>query len=138
MLTMLKMDQTLKDTVPRLMAELADRMTSQREFERSRVLLEGLLELRPESPYPLILMGNLEFARGDFRAAERNYRQGLGKDPSNELAKTFLAQSLLPQRRLREAEPLLSEVAESGTEPTAVAFAQSLAEAVRQGVLPGV
>jgi Flp pilus assembly protein TadD len=117
-----------------LLAELGLYATKQGDFARAQVLLDGLQELRPAEPHVDILRGLLAFGREDFAASEKAYREALGKDGESDLGRAFLAEALIPQKRFREAEQLLGQVMSSERDPSAVAFARSLHEALRQGV----
>ncbi|HVS02005.1 MAG TPA: tetratricopeptide repeat protein [Thermoanaerobaculia bacterium] len=125
---------TDESRLAQLLAELCFYLIKQGDHERARVMLQGLKELRPQHPTPHILEGLFHFGRLDYPAAERSYRSGLEQEPANDLAKAFLAESLIPQRRYREAEKLLEEVIGRGADASAVALAQGLNEGLRQGL----
>jgi Flp pilus assembly protein TadD len=117
-----------------LLAEVAYYLIRKEELERAQVVLQGLKELQPQQASPLVLEGLCHFAKLDFAAAERSYRAGLEREPANDLAKAFLAESLIPQRRYREAEDLLRKVIAGKGDPAAMTLAQSLDEGLRQGL----
>lgn len=117
-----------------LLAELGLYAMKHGQFARAQSLLDGLQELRPGDGGVDVLRGLLAFAREDFPAAEKAYREALGKNDGSDLAKAFLAESLIPQKRFREAEQLLGQVLTGEQDPSAVAFARSLHEGLRQGV----
>lgn len=120
--------------IPELLAEVAYYLIRKGELERAQVVLQGLKELQPQQCSPLVLEGLCHFARLDFAAAERSYRAGLEHEPENDLARAFLAESLIPQRRYREAEDLLRKVMSRKADPEAVALAQGLDNGLRQGL----
>ena len=117
-----------------LLAEVAFLLIRQGELDRAQTVLAGLKELQPEHSSPHVLEGLCHFARLDFPAAERSYRASLTREPGNDLAKTFLAESLIPQRRYREAEDLLKQVLSGKRDQAAVTLAQGLDEGLRQGL----
>ena len=117
-----------------LLAEVAYYLIRKGELERAQTVVQGLKELQPQQSSPLVLEGLCHFAKLDFPAAERSYRAGLEREPENDLARTFLAESLIPQRRYREAEELLRKVLSRKSDQAAVALAQGLDEGLRQGL----
>jgi Tfp pilus assembly protein PilF len=117
-----------------LLAEVAYYLIRKQEIERAQVVLQGLKELQPQQCSPLVLEGLCHFAKLDFPAAEKSYRAGLDKEAENDLAKAFLAESLIAQRRYREAEDLLRKVISRKSDQAAVTLAQSLDEGLRQGL----
>ena len=125
---------TNASNVAGLLAEVAYYLIRKDELERAQVVLQGLKELQPQQGSPLVLEGLCHFAKLDFAAAEKSYRAGLEREPENDLARAFLAESLIPQRRYREAEDLLRKVISRKGDPAAVTLAQSLDEGLRQGL----
>jgi Flp pilus assembly protein TadD len=117
-----------------LLAEVAYYLIRKGELEPAQAVLQGLKELQPQHSSPLVLEGICHFAKLDFAAAERSYRAGLEREPDNDLARAFLAESLIPQRRYREAEDLLRKVISRKSDQAAVALAQGLDDGLRQGL----
>jgi Tfp pilus assembly protein PilF len=121
------------DVAP-LLAEVAYYLIKKGEIERAQVVVQGLKELSPAGSSPHLLEGLCHFAKLDFGAAEKSYRSGLEREPDSDLTKAFLAESLIPQRRYREAEDLLRKVIAKKADPAAVSLAQGLDEALKQGL----
>lgn len=117
-----------------LLAELGLYAIKVGDFSRAETLLAGLQELRPSDPGVDVLRGLLAFGRREIPAAEKAYREALAKDANHNLAKAFLAESLIPQKRFREAEQLLGQLLTSTEDDAAIGFARSLHEGMRQGV----
>lgn len=117
-----------------LFAELGLFAIKRGAFDRAQTLLAGLQELRPNDAGVDVLRGLLAFSRQEVQAAEKAYREALTKDADHLLAKAFLAESLIPQKRFREAEQILGQVMAGQGDASAVGFARSLHEGMRQGV----
>ena len=120
--------------ITELLAEVAYYLIRKGELDRAQVVLQGLKELQPRQCSPLVLEGLCHFAKLDFAAAERSYRAGLECEPENDLGRAFLAESLIAQRRYREAEDLLRKVISRKGDPAAVSLAQGLDDGLRQGL----
>jgi Flp pilus assembly protein TadD len=103
-------------------------------FDKAETVVQGLAELRPAEPAAHLLAGMLAFARERFPDAEKSYRRILAIDPFNDLGRAFLAESLIAQRRWREAEALLGQVELSARDPQAARFAADLTLGLRQGI----
>ncbi|HSS47886.1 MAG TPA: tetratricopeptide repeat protein, partial [Thermoanaerobaculia bacterium] len=78
-----------------------------------------------------LLGGMLAFARQRFPEAERCYRRILEVAPEHDLGRAFLAESLIAQKRWREAEELLGGVR---SDSAAARFAAELATGLRLGI----
>jgi hypothetical protein len=71
---------------------------------------------------------------GSFEKAEASYRSILEDDSDHVGARTFLAESLIGQKRWREAEEILEWVVASGKEDPAVTYATELKGALERGL----
>ena len=119
------------DETPPLLAEITAFLLQTGEIERAGEVLEALTELRGGHPTTTLLSGQVAFAAGRYNGAEKLYRQLVEDHPEHELGRAFLAESLIAQRRFREAEDLLSTVRR---DPPAVRFAEGLVEGLQSGL----
>lgn len=119
------------DETPALLAELTFFLLQTGELEQAARVLGALSALRGEHPTTHLLGGLLAFAAGRYGDAEGRYRRLLEDHPGHDLGRAFLAESLLAQRRWREAEELLSNVRRERRDPHAVRLAEGLAEGLR-------
>jgi predicted Zn-dependent protease len=104
------------------------------DFEAADRWVHTLREREPSSMVPDLLAGQLEFARQRYPSAEQWFRRALARSPEDSLVQVFLAESLLPQRRLSEATRILNRVSRNAPEGAAGALAVRLLEALRLGV----
>lgn len=102
--------------------------------ERALEALEALERGSARAPQTAFLRGYIAFAKGRFSEAEACYRRHLDRVDGDDLARAFLAESLLVQRRWREAESLLETVRRANRDARAVALAASLDQGHREGV----
>jgi len=70
--------------------------------------LLAALKLSPETSDDILLTGELAQANGDPAAAEASYRRLLAADPDNAQAVAALVHLLIQQKKLDQAEPLLT------------------------------
>lgn len=77
----------------------------------------ALLPLMPESPIPGFALGNLAYAEGDARSAERYWREVLGRHPQHAPTLNNLAEGLLASGRANEALPLIRQAASLDASP---------------------
>ena len=127
------MTESLEKDIPALLAELSVLAMKIGADDKAKLWLEAIAELEPGHATTDLLYGLYHFSRQEFSAAERRYRMGLEKAPNDDLTRTFLAESLIPQRRYREAGELLEKVLTGGSNPDAVEFAKNLNEGLQQG-----
>jgi Tfp pilus assembly protein PilF len=127
------MTDSLEQDLPALLAELSVLAIKIGADDKARLWLEAIAELEPEHATTHLLYGMYYFSRQDFKAAEEHYRKGLDKAPNDDLSRAFLAESLIPQKRYREAGELLDKVLSTGSNPDAVEFAKHLNEGLQQG-----
>jgi predicted Zn-dependent protease len=91
--------------------------------------LLAALKLSPETPDDILLSGELAEASGDPAAAELAYRRVLAVDPKNQDATAALIHILLTQKKLDQAETLLTAtLANDPDNPTLNAQLASLYE----------
>jgi len=74
--------------------------------------LKKAVALAPSNPDVLIVAGNIETTRGDMSRAIEFYKQAVGLDPVNGLARSFLAFNLVIARRFEEARAEYPRVVE--------------------------
>ena len=120
--------------IPPLLLELAYVALKRGDFAAAQLLLQAARELRPQDPAPLFLLGLWHIARRDPASAEHSWRSLLERHPTYDIARVFLAESLLARHRPLEAEVLLQEVIEADRCGEAVLFARKLLEGIRRGV----
>lgn len=128
------MDDRLRGELPQLLAELTLFATHAGATERGREFWSGLAALNPDHAATRLLDGMLHTLTGNFEEAEASYRRILEDDSEHIGARTFLAESLVGQKRWREAEEILAEVVGSGTEDPAVTYAAELKGALDKGL----
>lgn len=128
------MDDRLRGELPQLLAEFTLFATHAGATERGREFWSGLAALNPDHAATRLLDGMLHTLTGNFEEAEASYRRILEDDSEHIGARTFLAESLVGQKRWREAEEILAEVVGSGTEDPAVTYAAELKGALDKGL----
>lgn len=128
------MDDRLRSELPQLLAELTLFATHAGAIERGREFWTGLAALNPDHAATRLLDGMLYTLAGSFEKAEASYRSILNDDADHVGARTFLAESLIGQKRWREAEEVLDGVTESGIEDPAVTYASELKGALEKGL----
>lgn len=128
------MNDRLRGELPQLLAELTLFATHAGATERGREFWAGLSALNPDHAATRLLDGMLHTLSGSFEQAEASYRKILEDDAQHVGARTFLAESLIGQKRWREAEDILSGVVESGVEDPAVTYASELKGALTKGL----
>lgn len=128
------MDDRIRGELPQLLAELTLFATHAGATERGREFWSGLAALNPDHAATRLLDGMLHTLAGSFEKAEASYRKILEGDSDHVGARTFLAESLIGQKRWREAEEILADVVESGREDPAVTYAGELKGALEKGL----
>jgi serine/threonine protein kinase/predicted Zn-dependent protease len=74
--------------------------------------------LAPDDPHPYTLLGDLERQRGNYEAAEANFRKSLERQPTFSLARVGLSQTIALSGRFEEASRLSAELmADKEVEP---------------------
>jgi hypothetical protein len=81
-----------------------------------------------------MFLGMTFFAEGRYDEAERTYRAVLDRHADDDLTRSFLAESLVAQRRWSEAKALLKAVVDTNRHEAAVVFARTLGEQVERGL----
>ncbi|MEM9594633.1 MAG: tetratricopeptide repeat protein [Acidobacteriota bacterium] len=119
---------------PDLLAELTQLLMSEGRRGEARSTLGALAALGSRDPRVDLLGGLLDFAEGRYTGAEAKYRRLLTADPEHDIARAFLAESLVAQRRWREAEGLLAEVQGADRNAAAVRFAAELSAGLGSGL----
>lgn len=113
-----------------LLAELSLFLTKIGMLSEAAMLGRGIAELRPAAAQGPLLQGYAAFAAGQASEAEKHYRTALARSPDDATVRSFLAESLVAQRRLREAEDLLGKA--SGSADAGGRMARELLDGVRQ------
>jgi Flp pilus assembly protein TadD len=123
----------LEEEVPRLLLELGYWCVQQGQHADAETLLSGARALRPDNTTAAMFLGMARFAAGRPAEAERVYREILeGRD--DDLTRAFLAESLLAQKRWKEARSLVEEIVTANRHPAAVRFAGELLEGLKSGI----
>jgi Flp pilus assembly protein TadD len=123
----------LEEEVPRLLLELGYWCVQQGQPADAETLLSGARALRPDNTTAAMFLGMARFAAGRPAEAERVYREILeGRD--DDLTRAFLAESLLAQKRWKEARSLVEEIVTANRHPAAVRFAGELLEGLKSGI----
>lgn len=120
------------DTMLALLAELALFLTKLGMPAEATIIGRGLAELSPASPAGVLLQGYAAFAAGKVTEAEKHYRSALQRSPEDATVRAFLGESLIAQRRFREAEDLLTKAAAG--DGSGARLANELLAGVRQGI----
>jgi len=89
---------------------LARRLYQERQYEEARALLMDILDSGRKFPGVYLHLGNIEFRRGQWEAAEQAYRTELKRDPNAVLAELNLALVLLQQQRKQEALSIYASI----------------------------
>ena len=128
------MTRDFQEQIPRLLLELGYFSLRMGSMPEACALLEAAQTLRPSDPTPALFLGMLHFAQGQYAGAERLYRQVLQQHEEHDLARAYLAESLIVQKRWSEAESMLNTVTNNTRDPQAVAFAGGLLNGLRAGI----
>jgi len=93
---------------PAFLQRLAEAHIQNGEVKHSRLVLQQLLKIDPDSETTFQMLGDIEFELGNFLAAEEAYRGALKFDPENIEILNDLARCLMSQKKkLREAIDVL-------------------------------
>lgn len=108
-------DPALRGRAYRAMARLDQQSNPSGASEE----LLAALKLTPETPDDTLLTGELAEATGDPAGAETAFRRLLATDPGNAEATAALVHLLIEQKKLDQAEPILtSALAKNPNDPT--------------------
>ena len=129
------MAESSEDTLPRLLLEMGYFALKRGSLSDAHALLRGAQALRPSDPTPAMFRGMAQFAAGEYLEAERSYRQVLETHQDDDLTRTFLAESLIAQRRWTDAQALLAAVIKDARHKAAVGFARELLDGLARGFL---
>jgi len=122
-----------EESVPRLLLELGYWCVRNGKAADAQTLLRGAQAFRPHDPTPLMFLGMADFAAGRYAEAERAYRKIL-ETHDDDLTRSFLAESLIAQKRWAEATTLLEGVVQKDRQPAAVTFARELLTQLKNGL----
>ena len=121
--------------MPELLEDLCLLLLQSSDTESAHRLWEGLVEVGGSRPGTWMIGGLIAFAEGRYADAEGAYRQVLALRPQNVGAHCFLAESLIAQRRLADADAVLARLGgPSSTGDPELAFAQALREGLSSGL----
>ena len=129
------MAEAWEDGLPRLLLEMGYFALKRGSLSDAHALLRGAQALRPSDPTPAMFRGMAQFAAGEYLEAERSYRQVLEKHQDDDLTRTFLAESLIAQKRWNDAQTLLAAVIRDARHKAAVGFARELLDGLARGFL---
>ncbi|HRC85491.1 MAG TPA: tetratricopeptide repeat protein [Thermoanaerobaculia bacterium] len=123
------------ERLPDLLEDLSLLLLTSGDSDGARRLFEGLSELAGDEPATWMIGGLVSFAEGRYGEAERLYRQVLSVRTDHTGARCFLAESLIAQRRLGEAQAILEGLAADSPEDSPEgSFARALAEGIANGL----
>jgi Flp pilus assembly protein TadD len=129
------MAEAWEESLPRLLLEMGYYALKRGSLSDAHVLLKGAQALRPGDPTPAMFRGMAHFAAGEYSEAERSYRQILERHADDDLTRTFLAESLIAQKRWSDAQALLAAVIRDDRHKPAVSFARELLNGLARGIL---
>ena len=129
------MAEAWEESLPRLLLEMGYFALKRGSLSDAQALLRGAQALRPGDPTPAMFRGMAQFAAGEYAEAERSYRQILEKHQDDDLTRTFLAESLIAQKRWNDAQALLAAVIKDARHKAAVGFARELLNGLAHGFL---
>src|SRR5688572_2752262 len=129
------MAEAWEENLPRLLLEMGYFALKRGSLSEAHALLRGAQVLRPTDPTPGLFRGMAHFAAGDYAEAEKSYRQILETHKDDDLARAFLAESLVAQKRWNDAQSLLAAVVKDGRHKAAVDFARELLNGLARGFL---
>lgn len=89
---------------------LARRLYQEQKYEQARALLLEIVDSGRVFPGLQFQLGNAEFRRGEWEAAEQAFRAELKLDPNAFMAELNLALTLLQQRRKQEALSIYANI----------------------------
>ena len=127
------MGKELREELPQLLGELALWANHAGNVVEARRFWAGLSELKPDHEATRLLAGLIAAKEGKFAEAERSYRALLEDEPHHIAGRTFLAESLIGQKRWREAGDLLRDVLEREGDDPALVFAEALHKDLQAG-----
>lgn len=131
------MTQDLREELPQLLGELALYANHAGELAQARKFWNGLRELEPRHEATRLLAGLIAAKEGKFADAEKSYRSLLDDEPKHIAARTFLAESLIGQKRWKEAGDMLTKVLDGESEDPALGFAEALQKDLQAGNFQG-
>jgi len=76
---------------------------AQQKFADAQHDTEEAMQRAPDSPAPLVQMGNIQFAQKHFAEAEKDYRQALEKNPSSAEALSGVVNTYTAQKQYDKA-----------------------------------
>jgi Flp pilus assembly protein TadD len=129
------MTEAWEESLPRLLLEMGYFALKRGSLSDAHVLLKGAQALRPKDPTPEMFRGMAHFAAGAYTDAEKCYRGILEAHADDDLTRTFLAESLIAQKRWSDAQTLLAAVIKSDRNPAAAGFALELLNGLARGFL---
>lgn len=129
------MAEAWEDNLPRLLLEMGYFALKRGSLSDAHALLKGAQALRPGDPTPAMFRGMAHFAAGEYAEAERSYRGILDTHKDDDLTRTFLAESLVAQKRWSDAQSLLAAVIKDDRHKAAVGFARELLNGLARGFL---
>ena len=130
---MLKTLATALPDQPEVLRLRMEQQVRARDYASALATAEYLLELRPDDPAWAAVTADLHLRAGDPARAESIARAALGRSPDSTQLLWSLAQALMAQERIEEAEMLLREAAtETGDAWHQLLLAQVLNRLERQ------
>jgi Flp pilus assembly protein TadD len=129
------MPEAWEENLPRLLLEMGYFALKRGSLSDAHVLLKGAQALRPKDPTPGMFRGMAHFAAGDYGEAEKTYRTILETHAEDDLTRTFLAESLIAQKRWSDAQTLLAAVIKNDRHKAAAGFALELLNGLAKGFL---
>jgi len=129
------MSEAWEENLPRLLLEMGYFALKRGSLSDAHALLKGAQALRPQDPTPNMFRGMAHFAAGDYVEAEKSYRGILEAHAQDDLTRTFLAESLIAQKRWSEAQTILAAVIKSDRHKAAAGFALELLNGLARGYL---
>lgn len=121
-----------------LMMEAGYMLVGMQRFREAREVFEGIAVMAPESEFPIVALGSVDFCQGRFREACRQYKKALKMHPEGTFAKAYLGEALFFLGKTSEALRQLQEAVKDDVGGKAGAFAGALMEAIQKGFTPNM
>jgi len=97
-------------------------------------IFNGVASLLPSSEIPIVAVGNVYFAQGNFRHAQKEHERALKRNPNSSLAHAHLGEVLLFQKKFDQAKEALEKAISLEPKGLPAKFAKELLKANDMGI----
>lgn len=121
-----------------LMMEAGYILLGMRRFKEAQEVMEGIAAMAPDSDIPLVAIGTVEFCKGKFRTAIKEYERAIKLNPESAYAKAYRGEALFFMGQTDAAKQQLEVVVKEDAAGKAGGFAKALLDAIGKGFTPGM